>query len=313
MIAHRPESSMNASASRMWVMVLLASTGACDSCRNGPGALPAEANDEDRAPPVLDNGGSGCGQAPPQTGDFHLQAVDKAGAKRDYEALVDATYSPTSPLPVVFVYHGAQGTETDAKGFGLQNAPGAANAAIFVFPQGGPYKNYGAGWDDSCGGYDVDFFDKMLSYVNEHYCIDRTKVFAAGFSWGCDFVTALACCRGNRIRAVAAASCSDDFATTSDYQTYLNLPCPAVGTTAVRYTHAATSDTSYPAPYFATTSALYRFFNSCRRTSVATSPTPCVSFQGCARPFIECAYQGLGHSEPGDWAPATWAFFSSFH
>jgi hypothetical protein len=43
------------------------------------------------------------------------------------------------------------------------------------------------------------------------------------FLGGCDQVTALACCRGNRIRGVAAASCSDEFADPKNASTYQNL------------------------------------------------------------------------------------------
>jgi poly(3-hydroxybutyrate) depolymerase len=216
---------------------------------------------------------------------------------------------PRSPSPSCTTAPGA--TSRPPKSFGLQGAPGAAASAIFVFPRGIPYQTYGVGWDDSCGGYDVVFFDHMLAALVADYCIDTARVFVAGFSWGCDHVTALACCRGDRIRGVGAASCSDEFKTASDPGSYLNLPCPVKNEAAIRFTHAEGGDPAYASPLFATTSALYRSFDACSSTTTPVSPSPCAAFVGCAHPLVECAYPGLGHALPPGWATDTWSFFSS--
>jgi poly(3-hydroxybutyrate) depolymerase len=210
---------------------------------------------------------------------------------------------------LAFVYHGAGGNEASAKAFGLQNAPGAAAGGIFVFPRGVPYNGGTIGWQDSCGGYDMVFYDHMRSYLEANYCINPKRVFATGFSWGGDFVTALNCCRGDRLRAVAPASCSDEYANQNDYRTYANSPCPVAQAGAIRFTHQVDGDSGYPSPFFATTSALYRSFNGCSSTSSATAPSPCVAFSGCRQPYVECAYQGIGHALPPNWAAETWAFF----
>jgi poly(3-hydroxybutyrate) depolymerase len=252
---------------------------------------------------------AGCGLAPPQTGVFQLQTTDGAGTSRVYEVIVPANYDPATPLGVAFVYHGAGGSADGAASFGLQSAPDAAASAIFVFPQGIAFQSYGVGWDDTCSGYDMVFFDNMLAYLESHYCVDPSRVFAAGFSWGCDHVTALMCCRGDRIRAIGAASCSDEFADTSDYRTYQNLPCPSTGSTAVRFTHDVASDGAFTAQEFATTSQLYRALDSCTTSSSATAS--CTSYAGCAQPVVDCAYPNLGHALPATWASDTWAFFTS--
>jgi len=226
--------------------------------------------------------------------------------------LVPTGYNPTVPLAVTFIFHGAGGTEAYAKTWGLQQAPSAASASIFVFPQGVDYSGYGVGWNDLCTGYDVVFFDNMLAAIRGTYCIDVNRVNVAGFSWGCDFVTALTCCRGDKIHAVAAASCSDEFANAADYKTYANYPCTANSTAAIRFTHDSnpSGDGQYTGVQFIATRQLFAAINSCSATSVAATPSPCVSYQSCARPLVECAYSGLGHSLPANWAADTWNFFS---
>jgi len=255
--------------------------------------------------------GSGCGRPAPATGAVRLTAkVD--GKTRSYELLVPSSYDPSKPLALSFVYHGAGGTPETAKAFGLQDAAGAKDASIFVFPQGIAFQNNGVGWDDSCGGYDVVLFDEMLRAIQATYCVDPKRVFVAGFSWGCDHAAALACCRGDKVRAIAAGSCVDEFNDKSDYRTYVNLPCPAKASPGIRFTHDVNGDPGYPGPLFATTSALFRSFNGCATTAAPVDPSPCKSFTGCTSPLVECAYSGLGHALPPGWNAETWAFFSTF-
>jgi poly(3-hydroxybutyrate) depolymerase len=258
------------------------------------------------------SGSSGCGHANSQTGSLHLTTTDGNGTTRNYDLVVPASYDASKPLSLVFVYHGAGGNEAAAKSFGLQDASGAGSAAIFVFPRGISFQQYGVGWNDACSGYDMVLFDHMLAAVQAAYCIDPAKVFAAGFSWGCDQVTALACCRGDRLRAIAAASCTDEYSNGSDYTTYNNLPCPAPKRPAIRFTHDASGgDEGYAAPLFVTTSALYRSFDGCSATSTPTADAHCSAHASCAQPFIDCGYDQLGHQLPPNWADDTWKFFST--
>jgi polyhydroxybutyrate depolymerase len=160
----------------------------------------------------------------------------------------------------------------------------------------------------------VVLFDHMLADLEATYCVDERAVFAAGFSWGGDFVAALACCRGDRLRAVAASSCTDDFRTPTDPTSYENLPCPAAGHAAIRFTFDPAHDPAVAPPYYASTRALFASMNGC--SSVATpgsaAVSPCVTYEGCSAPFVECPYPGLGHALPASWSVDTWGFFASF-
>jgi pimeloyl-ACP methyl ester carboxylesterase len=51
----------------------------------------------------------------------------------------------------------------------------------------------------------------MLSEIEVSYCIDTERVFAAGGSWGGDVVIALACHRGDKLRAVEVNSSGDEY------------------------------------------------------------------------------------------------------
>jgi len=263
----------------------------------------------------------GCGKLAAQTGLFNLNTTDGLGTIRTFEVQVPADYNPTKAYALTFVFHGASGNSAQSYSWGLQNATGASEASIFVFPNGVAFKSYGVGWDDRTHGYDMPFFDNMVKKLETSYCINSARVFAAGFSWGGDFVTALACNRGSVVRAAAINSASDEFNDHANYLTYQNLPCPTTSYPALRFVHAIGGDGAYPAPDFATTSKLLQSFNACKgacgvaSTSVAssTSAMTCVSYSGCGKELIECSFAAsIGHALPPNWAADTWAFFQTF-
>jgi poly(3-hydroxybutyrate) depolymerase len=262
----------------------------------------------------------GCGKAA-RTGLFSLNTTDGRGTIRTYLVQVPADYSPTKAYALTFVFHGAGANEWQSWSWGLQNAPGAAESGIFIFPNGMAYQNYGIGWDDTNKGYDMPFFNNMVAKIETSYCVNSARVFAAGFSWGGDFVTALACNRGSVLRAVAINSASDEYNDNANYLTYQNLPCPTTSYPAIRFEHAIGGDGAYPSPVFATTSKLLQSFNACKgacgvaSTSVpsSTSAMTCVSYSGCGKELIECSFAtSIGHALPPNWAADTWAFFQTF-
>jgi poly(3-hydroxybutyrate) depolymerase len=267
-----------------------------------------------RAMPVKSEG---CGRPGVHTGESTLKSTDGTGRSRSYLIRIPADYDLSRPYPLIFVFHGAGGNSRMSHSWGLQDAAGASSSAIFVFPDGIAYKNLGVGWDDATDGYDLPFFDHMKKEIEAQYCIDAARVFVAGFSWGGDFATALACNRGDDIRAVAANSTDDEFKDGSNYLTYADLPCRSRRHPAIRFEHAAGGDKEYPAPYFATTSRLFQYLNSCGAGSTEVAPrTPvmaCVSYDGCAGEYLECTFDhSIGHALPPNWAKDTWDFFSTF-
>jgi poly(3-hydroxybutyrate) depolymerase len=259
----------------------------------------------------------GCGHQGVHPGELTLKSTDGSGRPRTYLIRIPTAYDASRPYPLVFVFHGAGGNSRESYAWGLQDAPGAAAGGIFVFPDGIAYKNLGIGWDDALDGYDLPFFDHMKKAVEAKYCIDAARLFVAGFSWGGDFATLLACARGAEIRAVAANSTSDEFKDAANYLTYAGLPCQSGRHAAIRFEHAAGGDKAYPAPYFATTSRLYQYLNSCGAASTEIAPRGaslrCVSYKECSAPYTECTFDpAIGHALPPNWAAHTWEFFSSF-
>ena len=259
----------------------------------------------------------GCARPKTPSGLVDLGTDDGAGRMRTYRVQAPSNYDAARRYPVFFVFHGAGGSAANAASFGLQRVAGASGLGIFVFPEGRDFQGQGIGWDDRRDGYDLPFFEHMLRDLNESYCIDDKQIFAAGFSWGGDFVIALACNRGELLRAVAINSAVDEFKDVSDYKTYLGLPCRSERHPALRFEHAVDGDSAYPAPDFATTSQLLRHLNACGASAghpgSSSAGSECSVFSGCAVAVTECSFaKNIGHALPPNWANDTWSFFVTF-
>ena len=77
-----------------------------------------------------------------------------------------------------------------------QKAQDTEGNYIFVAPQG----NDNGTWN---GEEDHKFFHQLLTHMEDNYCIDTTRVFATGFSFGAMFTNSLSWEMQNRLRAVA--------------------------------------------------------------------------------------------------------------
>ncbi|WP_234531953.1 alpha/beta hydrolase family esterase [Streptomyces shenzhenensis] len=162
------------------------------------------------APPVAGKAAvatAGCGKAPGLTSGTHT--IQSSGKTRSYILSVPDNYDSSHPYRLVFGFHWLGGTATDvATGrtvetgtwayYGLQRL--ANNSTIFVAPQG-----LNNGWANS-GGEDVTLVDNMISQIEGSLCVDTSRLFAVGFSYGAAMSYSLACSRATVFRAVAVQS-----------------------------------------------------------------------------------------------------------
>lgn len=142
--------------------------------------------------------------------------ITTGGASREYIIDIPADYDPTRPYRLIFSWHQAYGSNTgNATGqtpafsgpnfnaanyayFGLhREATAAKQPAIFIAPAG--IGNFP--WSYS---RDIVLFDDLLALVTENLCIDESRVFSTGFSFGAMMSYALSVTRQNKLRGVVA-------------------------------------------------------------------------------------------------------------
>ena len=247
---------------------------------------------------------SGCTQSQLPSG-RQVRTVRAGDRDRKFYLHIPRDHRPDRPLPLIFFFHGKHRLNTNLPHRGVADLlVGASERAILAVPTGLPYgtNDPAEGWDLRCEGPDMPFFDAMLADIETNLCINSRQVFASGFSWGADMADALACCRGDRLRAIAAASggwMGD------------NQRCPARRLPAFRLTHG-----EYEPYHPVVLQSSLRFFreaHGCTEATAAVHPPPCLEYQGCAQPVISCYYREMGHTLPRDFGEATWGFFSRFH
>lgn len=261
---------------------------------------------------------SGCGSEPPYYGEkaFSIELSGPGGESiiREYgvRAPEQADYASDKPYPVVFVFHGAGGTN-DFESMDAAAGGNAGKNAIFVAAQGillPGYEDYGLGWDENCNGYDMPFFDAMLAQVAADFCIDRERIFAVGYSWGGDMANSLGCCRGDVVRGVLPASAGEMLTGNTGQCTE--------ETSAFRIAYAD-SDPVYSQTAFDGVIDFYQEAHGCSGdSSPGPEPLPstiqgqCKTYQGCNAPVIECLYTGMGHARPEFWRDDVWNFINQF-
>jgi polyhydroxybutyrate depolymerase len=146
----------------------------------------------------------GCGQLALVSSGASSIEVD--GVTRTYILDVPSGYDGTTPLPLVFAFHGATTSGEFFRGRFYGNLLSTmSDAAIVVHPDalGAP-----TAWDNDA---DVPFFDALLASLEATACVDQARVFATGHSSGGFFTNTLGCQRGDVLRAIAPISAGGPF------------------------------------------------------------------------------------------------------
>jgi poly(3-hydroxybutyrate) depolymerase len=182
------------------------------------------------------------------------------------------------------------------------------NTTIFVAPDG-----LNAGWGNT-NGQDLIFTDSILSQVKNNFCIDTTRIFACGFSYGGGMSYAIACDRAPVFRAVGVFSGAQ-------------LSGCVDGTKPIAY--YASHGLSDPTCKIDGGRTLRDHFVKINGCTAQTPPEPtvgsgthlCTTYTGCSNghPVRWCAFDGVHDPSPKDkgqsvtWnGQEVWNFFTQF-
>jgi len=255
---------------------------------------PDETDNHNTDTTTVSDASPGCGEVNPNPD----TSLPIEGKSRSFVLSIPNDYNPNQAYPLVFAWHGRGGSGSIAKSyFGLTGPMG--DDAIVVYPNGVPQWSVGGdtGWDLNPNGDDFDFFDAMLEHLADSLCVDTSRVFSTGHSFGGYMSNTLGCFRGDVHNAIAPVAGGP----------YGSIACPdEVG---VWLTHGFADSVVWLSEGL---SALYIWqqANGCSSTSSDTDPSPCVAFDGCSRDVHWCEHTG-GHEWPSFAGAAIWDFFSA--
>jgi poly(3-hydroxybutyrate) depolymerase len=242
-------------------------------------------------------------------------SITSGGASRKYILKVPDGYDNSHPYRLVIAY-AASG----------QSAQGVADSSYFKFATQDSKNTIFAAPDASNGSgswskTDVDFTDAILAQLEGDLCIDKTRIFATGFSFGGGMSIAIACTRADVFRAVSFFSGAD-----------LTGACPTTLTKPIAYWASQASEDAngmdrtnpmtgeYKQAQFAAVNGCTADPNAINFPS-SGQPHTCTTYKGCSagHPTIYCVFNGAHGWEPKDpgqstsWAPTeAWKFITQF-
>jgi len=273
---------------------------------------------------------AGCGKT--RTLQDGNRTMVSGGVQRTFYLDTPDDYDGTSPYRLIFMFHWNYGSinaivnppdadrNTDRPFYGLGDQ--TDGKTIFVVPQGLISPSGGAGWENP-NNRDVNFTDELLAAISADLCIDTSRVFTTGFSYGAGMSVALACVRPEKFRAAIV------------YE-----PAFISGVNAAQCTAPIALFQSHGVDdqilNYATGLNVLNTFTSVNGCTAMTPPDPpqnghtCVSFDNCSVPTRFCNFGSgegnpfntslRGHypaaKDPGQttsWIPAeAWSFITQF-
>jgi polyhydroxybutyrate depolymerase len=227
--------------------------------------------------------------------------IDVSGTTRQYILTLPAGYDPHHVYPLLFAFHGGSyNAQWVVDGDPPQSGPyygiqaEANDTVILVAPQA-----LGGGWTNQ-NGQDVAYVDAMISRFESQLCVDQSRIFATGFSFGAIMTIALGCNDSARFRAVAAMSGQ------------IMNGCPDTRPLPYWSSHGM-MDPTIDISLGETARDTFVQRNHCSTQTLPISPSGCVSYQGCdpGYPVVWCPFEGV-HQPPPFAGSAIWAFLSQF-
>jgi poly(3-hydroxybutyrate) depolymerase len=154
---------------------------------------------------------------------------------------------------------------------------------------------------------DIAFFDAALNAVESSFCVDKAKVFIAGFSSGSWLANLIGCARAGIVRGQGNASGGLP-------------PIPTCsGPIAAILAHDMADPANNIAGGMAARDRILKI-NGCSLTDTMPydigRPSMCVAYKGCpaAYPVVWCPTTGQGHSDQvstGSSVPGFWNFWTA--
>jgi poly(3-hydroxybutyrate) depolymerase len=159
--------------------------------------LDSSSNPKDPQPSI------GCGKTLGSINKSGQYTIKVGGSNKTFRIRFPSNYDKANPYRLIFGMHcmGASSADIDGKNarsdgaYDYYRLGSLATNTIFVAPEG----NSGGTWN---GEPDHKFIDELLKVLKDTLCIDTSRVFSVGFSFGAMFTYSLSLNHQEQLRAV---------------------------------------------------------------------------------------------------------------
>jgi polyhydroxybutyrate depolymerase len=288
-----------------------------DASATAGDAATTEAGGDVRAPAMASDG---CGKTAPQaltTFMRHNVSQKTNNQQRVYDLYLPANYDAMRAYPIIFLDHGCDGSIPFMENPSMTTVTkgNAIIVALRAYSSQQTGQLYGGGCFDTGPGStsltEVPYFDQVLQDVGDMACVDKARVFMAGFSSGSWLTNLLGCVRAGVIRAQGNSTGG-----------LPSVPKVCAGPIASMMVHDMQDpQNSYAGGEIARDRILA--IDGCSMTMTVpydydgdpATPSTCMLYQGCMSgyPVVWCPTMNKGHV---DQVPITttglWRFWSQF-
>lgn len=267
------------------------------------GCVPGGAATTTDPPPGQTGPSPGCAVTAQGPVTEAARTISVDGATRRYSLTVPSAHAAgtSTPVPLVLDFHGliegSVGTHPFATGF---SAEAEAQGFAVVFPTG---SSDGFIWDVSLqeDNPDLRFVDTLVASLEDSMCIDRSRIYITGLSYGAFMTSMLMCMRANTFAAAAPVA-------------GIQNRCAATERKVPFVTFHGTADPILPFRLFQDTpqaiATKYGCADAPEVTTLQPDPDPATggaitrTVWNCARAGSSAEFyriDGGGHSWPGSW------------
>ncbi|KAH7317934.1 poly depolymerase [Rhexocercosporidium sp. MPI-PUGE-AT-0058] len=147
--------------------------------------------------PTYTTGSGGCGkplpaaQSPAGGASHQTHFTQSDGTARTYLIHIPSNYDVNTAVPLIFSFHGRTKNSSEQEELSQFSNEEWNPNGIAVYPQG--IDNQWQGDPASDGVDDIGFVSDMIAHFTDRYCIDTSRIYAAGKSNGGGFTNTLAC------------------------------------------------------------------------------------------------------------------------
>ena len=142
--------------------------------------------------------------------EFTSEAIIHDGETREYQLYIPSSYSENYLSPLMFNFHGGNGTSQEQIEISDMRNLADTNNFIIVYPQAiaDPTDDGSLNWifKGDSDHDDIYFIDAIISELSSQYSIDIERIYACGYSLGGEFVYELLCRLNDKIAAGVAVA-----------------------------------------------------------------------------------------------------------
>ncbi len=256
----------------------------------------------------------GCGSAPGNLGSSNNPL--SITQYNDYYVKLPNNYDSNTPYKLTFVFHHSSSDKAGIISWGERSSglvkEGALDTSIMVFPRA--RETSGSGWR----GWDEPMFEPLYNKITSELCVDKSRVFALGYSSGGDITSVIGCEHGDKLTAIVPVATKN----VSGFPLNVNQrQCRGQVSSIVVH---GIKDSAVGAQGGPATADFYRELSHCSSESdpipgYTDGLTNCVKYRDCdpGGEVSFCyhgnsAYNGTYHGYPPFTGKIAWDYFSSF-